>query len=284
MTISDILLPYQKTFLAAPQKRKLWISGRQLGKSLTIAAIMILKSLLHKNGLSICISTGARAAAEIIRKCANFAEAIKQLSNNKISYTQSFDSIKFSNGCRVISLPSSDDGSNLRGFTAQCVCIDEFNFIPHLEEQLNAIAPTLTRDPNAELIMTSTPAGKNGFGYKLYCDAKNSADWYVQETTIYDAVADGLQVDIENLKSLCPDPDVFKQEYCCEFLNEYGSMIDVDLLIFDEITTTKGPYFLGMDVGSTNDRTVFAILEKNTIEKKYKLIDLVVMHKASYQE
>ena len=73
----DIFLPYQKQFFLNDKKRKIWISGRQLGKSFTLAGVLCYKALSKKNGLSLCISTGARAASEIIRKCAQFAEAIK---------------------------------------------------------------------------------------------------------------------------------------------------------------------------------------------------------------
>ena len=187
-TLIDIFLQYQKEFFLNNKKRKIWISGRQLGKSFTIAGILCYKALAKKNGLSLCMSTGARAASEIIRKCAQFGEAIKVITEGNIDYTQSFDSIKFSNGCRVLSLPSSTDGANLRGFSAQCVCVDESAYINHLDTILQAINPTLTRDKEAELILTTTPAGKNGYFYKLYEDAKYNDEWYVQhiDTSVLD--------------------------------------------------------------------------------------------------
>ena len=122
--ILDIFLPYQKKFFLNDKRRKIWISSRQIGKSFTIAGILCYKSLSKKNGLSLCISTGSRAASEIIRKCEQFAEAIKVLSDGEIDYTSSFDSIKFNNGSRVLSLPSSTDGSNLRGYTGNCCDYD----------------------------------------------------------------------------------------------------------------------------------------------------------------
>lgn len=126
------------------------------------------KALSKKNGLALCISTGSRAASEIIRKCVQFAEAVKTLSNGTIDYTSSFDRVTFSNGSRVLSLPSSTDGANLRGFTASAVVIDEACFVWHLDKIMEAIAPTLTRDKDAELVFASTPAGKNSFSYKLW--------------------------------------------------------------------------------------------------------------------
>ena len=51
-------------------------------------------------------------------------------------------------------------------------------------------------------------------------------------TTIQDAINDGLKIDLNALHTLCPDPDIFAQEYECKFLSEYASMIDINLLQF----------------------------------------------------
>ena len=277
----DIFLPYQKEFFLNNKKRKIWISGRQLGKSFTIAGILCYKALSKKNGLSLCISTGARAASEIIRKCSQFAEAIKLLTEGNIDYTQSFDSIKFSNGCRVLSLPSSTDGANLRGFSAQCVCVDESAYISHLDTILQAINPTLTRDKEAELILTTTPAGKNGYFYKLYEDAKYNDEWYVQHTSIYDAIKAGLKVDINALKSLCPDDQIFQQEYCCKFMSEYGGLIDISVLDWYEDKDINGTTYFGMDVGSKNDRSAMVVCKQ--VKDTTYLEDIIILNKVSYE-
>lgn len=159
------------------------------------------------NGLSLCVSVNSRSANEILRKCQQFAEAIKLLSDGEIDYTASYDSIKFNNGCRVLSLPSTAD--SLRGFSASCVCIDEAAYVWRLDNILQAIGPTLTRDKDAELVLTTTPAGMNGPFYDIYQKACGDDNWYVQTTTIYDAIENGFKADLNSLRSLCPDPDVF---------------------------------------------------------------------------
>lgn len=198
-----------------------------------------------------------------------------------VDYTCSFDSVKFSNGARVLSLPSSTDGANLRGFTAGCVCIDEAAFIPHLDLILQAIAPTLSRDKDAELILTTTPAGKNGCFYDLYQEALYNDDWYIQTTTIHDAIADGLKVDLEALHTLVPDAEVFAQEYECKFMSEYGSMIDTSLIDWydDEPEKVDGHYF-GMDIGSRQDRS--AITTMVTKGDCAYLSDIVILDKVEY--
>lgn len=281
MTILDIFLPYQKKFFTNPAKRKIWVSSRQIGKSFCVAGILTFKALQKHNGLAICISVNSRSASEIISKCKQFAESVKVLSNNAITYTSSFDTIRFSNGSRIMSLPSTAD--SLRGWSAQCVVVDEASFVWKLDDILQGLAPTLTRDPDAELILTTTPAGKNGPFYEMYSNALNDPQWYVQHTTIYDAIADGLNVDLNSLHSLCPDPDVFAQEYECKFLSEYSSLIDLNLIdYYDELPKETFTNYIGIDVGSTSDRTAMVTI-KQTKDIAY-LEDIVIMHKASYED
>lgn len=281
MKILDIFLPYQKKFFTNPAKRKIWVSSRQIGKSFCVAGILTFKALQKHNGLAICISVNSRSASEIITKCKQFAESVKVLSNNAITYTASFDTIRFSNGSRIMSLPSTAD--SLRGWSSQCVVVDEAAFVWKLDEILQGLAPTLTRDPDAELILTTTPAGKNGPFYELYNNALNDPQWYLQHTTIHDAIADGLKVDLNSLHSLCPDPDVFAQEYECKFLSEYSSLIDLNLIdYYDELPKETFTNYIGIDVGSTSDRTAMVTI-KQANDIAY-IDDIVIMHKASYED
>lgn len=164
-----------------------------------------------------------------------------------------------------------------------CVCIDEAAYVSHLDNIMNAINPTLSRDDNAELILTTTPAGKNGDFYELYSDALNDDNWYVQYTTIHDAINDGLKANIQSLKTLCPDKDVFAQEYECQFLSEYGSLIDVSLIdYYDDLPTGNRTNYLGMDIGSRSDRSAIVILRK--IGEVVYLDDIVVLNKMEYNQ
>lgn len=207
MNLKDTLLPYQKTFADSPKRFKLFLSGRQLGKSHLIGYELVKSALNSKNGTSACVSTGARAASELLLKAKLYAEAVKIATNGKITYEASHDAIRFSTGSRVLSLPNNPDG--LRGGSYCMVAMDEAAFIEHPEDVFQAIAPTLTRNQTSQFILASTPAGMNGWFYEKYCEALASEDWYVQITTIEDAVRNGLNVNIDELHKLVPDPDVF---------------------------------------------------------------------------
>ena len=79
--------------------------------------------------------------------------------------------MKFSNGSRVLALPSSTDGANLRGWTVTgCVAIDEAAFIRNLDAIMQAIAPTLWGDGYAdgELVYDMYDCPNCGKQYELY--------------------------------------------------------------------------------------------------------------------
>ena len=275
----DIALPYQREFILSPKKRKIWLSSRQIGKSWALAYLAVMKAASKQHGLSLCVSTGARAASELVKKCLQMAEAAKVMSDGKLDYTSSADCIKFSNGARVLSLPSGNPAA-LRGYSAQAILLDECAFIERPDEVFSAIAPTLTRDPDAELVIASTPAGKAGFFWKMWNEADE--DWYKQRTTIDEAVQQGLKVDIQQLERLVGDPEVFDIEYRCKFADSWSQMIDLRLLDwYDELPAGASAAYLGMDVGSTSDRTALVTLRQ--LQDEFYVDDIIVMHKASYE-
>ena len=90
------------------------------------------KVLQKKRTLGLCVSTGQRAASELLKKVKQMAEAVKVVSKDLITYTDNADSVTFSTGSRIVSLPSNPDG--LRAFSASVVCLDECAFIPFVDE------------------------------------------------------------------------------------------------------------------------------------------------------
>lgn len=278
MDLSQLLLPYQRDFFLDRSKRKIWLSARQVGKSTTASFIAACKALQRRNGLSLVISTGQRSANEFIRKAATVAEAVKVASDGKFSFSKTADTIRFSNGSRILSLPSGQPQS-LRGYTANCVIVDEAAFIENMEDVWSAIAPTITRDPTAEVVLCSTPAGKSGFFYDVW--SGGSGQWHRQCTTIVDAVRQGLKLDLDALRRTVGDPDAWDREYMCAFADEWGAMLDVSLLEFVDVVPTAATRFFGVDVGSKSDRTVIVVLAK--VGGTVYVEDVVVMHRTDYE-
>lgn len=199
----------------------------------------------------------------------------------EVTYSASADSIKFSSGARVVSLPSGNPAA-LRGWSAQCIVLDEGAFIGNPDEVWQAISPTILRDQNAEVIICTTPGGMQGWFYDFYTKALDSDDWYVQTTTVEDAVKDGLQVNIPELKKTIADPQIWDQEFMCKFAAEYGAMLDTDLLEFSDTTPQKcSCRFCGVDIGAVGDRT--AIVDAMQLDDgSYFIDEITMLHKADY--
>lgn len=106
------------------------------------------------------------------------AEAV-HIIDPATTYTASADCVKYSNGARIVSLPSGNP-AGLRGYTADIIVIDEGAYIERPRDVFAAIAPTLTRNKDAELVIASTPAGKASWYYDMYLQALGSPDeWLV---------------------------------------------------------------------------------------------------------
>ena len=284
MKLLDTFLPYQKSFFCNPAKRKIWLASRQVGKSFCLGGMLVHAALKQDNGLSLCISTGAKAASEIIMKCIQFARAVEVLTDKAITFRSSFDGVKFSNGSRVLALPSSTDGANLRGWTVTgCVAIDEAAFIRNLDSIMQAIAPTLSRSQTAQLVIASTPAGKNGKFYDMWKAAQNDPSWHVQSTTIHDAILAGLDVDLDSLHKLCPDREVFAQEYECVFQSSLESMLDPALIEeTDSIPANASGTWLGIDIGRQHDKT--SIVAVKQVGDKLYVDSIKTLHRCEYQK
>lgn len=283
VTLFDILLPYQKRFVDSPKKRKLWLSARQVGKSFALSYLATKKVLTSgkPNSLALCISTGARASSELIKKCVQMAEAV-HIINPAVTYTAAADCVKFAQGQRIVSLPSGNP-PGLRGYTADIIIIDEGAYIERPKDVFAAIAPTLTRNPDAELVIASTPAGQNSWYYDMYQKAlDDNEEWLVQTTTIEDAVKEGLNVDLEQLKKTVNDQDVWDREYMCRFAKAFGELIDTSVLDFVPAQQDVKARWMGMDVGSSSDRTAIVTVAE-LADGSMLVEDAAILHKASYE-
>lgn len=106
-------------------------------------------------------------------------------------------------------------------------------------------------------------------------------DTYIQTTTIHDAVNDGLDVDIEALKRLVPDPDVWAMEYEANFADEYGAFIDLSLLEYsDDIPQQKAAY-VGFDIARSGDKSAIVDVVQ-LADSSYFVRDIVMLSNTKY--
>lgn len=228
MTLLDLALPYQKKVILDRSKVKVLNFSRQIGKSWVAAFLSSMKCCQKPNALVIYLSTGQRAANEALKTCTKFCDSIKVLSDGAIDYTSNATCITFNNGSRIMSLPGQP--SSCRGWSADLLVCDEMAFWQNPEDCWQAIVPTILNQLSGgdkNIVICSTPLGRNSLFYDLCQRAKNESDWAYFQTTIHEAIADGLKVDLESLRKLIPDPYQFATEFECQFAESVNQLVSL---------------------------------------------------------
>lgn len=270
----DILFPYQRAFVEDDARFKLFVSSRQIGKSFALAFDVVRDCVLSPNALWLAVSRGERQAKEWLLKAKNIAVLFCDFSNqNGVPITITKNSVSelvFSNGSRIIAVPNNPD--TIRGYSGNLI-IDELAFFENCDEFWASIVPTITNELNGKkrLIVASTFNGKGNKFYKIF-EEKNDFSKYL--VNIEQAVACGLDVDINELKRAVGDEDVWKQEFMCIPVESGQTLISIDLfrasvrascsteIPLDDMRQEYRSFYAGIDIGRKHDLTAIWVLEK----------------------
>ena len=277
----DLLLPYQKSWVALPERFKIWVASRQVGKSFACAAECVLRALRQPQSHTIILSSGERAALEFMEKVRQWAEAVSLViadfdeARAGAQAVMKAAEVRFANGSRITALPANP--ATARGYSAHVV-LDEFAFHDDPTAIWRAVFPIVSSPFKGSLTLSvvSTPQGLGNKFYDLVNEARQPGSrWGLQQTTIHDAVAAGLPDDREALRAGAGDADTWAQEYECVFLDAGGVLFTYEALAACEDSAAtladagpaKGPRYVGVDVGTVNDPTVAVTLERTDAGK-----------------
>jgi len=268
----DLLLPFQRRWVEDGARFKIWNASRQIGKSFTSACEAVRDCELNPGTLWVVLSAGERQSLEWMEKAKQWVKAFALA----ITYAEEREhpealmksaEIRFANGARIIALPANPDTA--RGYTGNII-LDEFAIHRHGGEIWRAMYPSITNPLKRQLKVRvmSTPKGEGNMFHQLWI----KEGWSKHRTTIYDAIADGLKLDAEELRAQCADEDTWRQEFNCEFIDSSRTAFSYEMLqacesedaslVWPDGYTATGPLYVGIDVGSINDPTVCVTFEK----------------------
>jgi len=313
------LLPYQRRWVKDDSQLKIVVKARQIGYSFA-ASIRALLECLKKKTTWIFLSKGERQSRllmekvqEHVQSCGILARACESTFFEGTMIKQL--EVRFANGSVIYGLPANPDTA--RGYTGN-VTLDEFAFHTDADKIYSALFPTITRGYSLEVV--STPNGQQGKFYELAKAAGlvgeveesrsreveklgssstpkllncSTSSWSGHRVDIYEAIRQGLSIDLELLRAGCNDESAWQQEYCCQFISTAENFIPPALvaqctsaeaakdfpplvlasaprlglgsvgaaLVADQGTHGGCPYdsefYLGVDIGRHHDRTVF---------------------------
>ncbi|HEY3659710.1 MAG TPA: terminase family protein, partial [Candidatus Udaeobacter sp.] len=293
----DLLLPYQTRWVTDASKFKIGVQSRQTGKSFETACESVSDCLTDPGTKWVCLSAGERQALEWLEKCKEWSQAFKLAIEG---YAEDRDvgeallkqaEIKFGNGARIIAIPANP--STARGYSANII-LDEFAYHEDPDKIWAAMFPSLT-NPLAGTFLSRVSALFKGESIDIYRNQKirvvstfNGMDnkfyslWERRKengysghlVTIYDAVREGLPLDIEQLKAGLDDQDAWMQEYECVPTDTSNVLLPYDLIALGESADAsefvepefyeqaRNPIYCGIDYGRSNDPTVCWVLEQ----------------------
>lgn len=169
--------------------------------------------------------------------------------------------VHFPGGSRVVALSASPDSA--RGFGGNLL-LDEFAFHADSRRIWGSAFPVAARGGH-KIRVISTPNGKNKF-YELMTTANNG--WSKHHVDIYEAVRQGLDVNVEELRKGMADQDAWAQEFELAWLDEASAWLDYDLISACESNSAGIPLhymggmcFVGVDIAARNDLFVIVVAE-----------------------
>ena len=269
--LNEILLPWQRTWVEDRSRFKIGMWSRQTGKSFSTACEAVTDSVAqpeHSSNLWVVLSAGERQALEWMEKAKKWSQAIKATVD---SYDEIRDSanallsraeIRFANGARIVAIPANPDTA--RGYSANLV-LDEFAIHERPFDIWAAIYPSITNPLNGQkrLRIVSTPKGRGNKFADLW---EHNEKYSKHKVTIEDAVRMGLPIDLEELKAGVDDPDIWAQEYMCEFIDNTSVLLPYEMIGKCEsekiVDDGASPLYVGMDIGRQKDLSVIVTAVK----------------------
>jgi len=233
--------PYQLRFINDPARFRVWVKSAQIGGSTTLASWATAKCIKRPHHKVVILSASERQAKEVSEKAAKFVRALHGVQSRvSDGFFQETDilvhTIDFPNGSSIIALPANPDTA--RGYTGDVV-LDEFAHTGQDDEVFKVAYRQVTL--GYDMLVISTPNRQQGKFWKMAKElgldqgkapsfqpvAKGA--WSGHWTDIHLAIAEGLQVDAEEIREGC-DALTWAQEYLCQFLSESDLWLTPDLV------------------------------------------------------
>lgn len=221
--------PFQENLITAAMQERFLICKmpRQVGKTTTVAAIILHNILFAENFSVAILANKEKQAREILARIQLAYEHLPRwMQQGIVEWNKG--NIELENGSKV--LASSTSSSAIRGTSQNLIYLDEFAFVPSnmQEEFFASVYPTISSGKTTKVLITSTPNGLNMF-YKLWVDSENGNNNYKRVDVHWsDVPGRDEEWKLETIKNTSEDQ--FRQEFECEFLGSTNTLLSPNTL------------------------------------------------------
>lgn len=197
-------------------------SSRQKGKSYLVGGLLLYYAINYANTKNYCLSPSFKQAKNIYQ---TIVDAI--IKSGVVKSKNKTDLIITLINGSTINFKSAEQRDQLRGYTANFVCIDEAAFIP---DSIFHIVLPWTDAKKAPMLIVSSPFTKNGFFYQYYNYGLNhqfntvTIDW--SDEKYKESIEQILPSSkLEEYRQVLPH-NVFLTEYLGEWMDTEGSVFN----------------------------------------------------------
>lgn len=178
--------------------------------------------LFHPSKTVAILANKAEVAREILGRIQLAYEHLpKWLQHGVVEWNKG--SFELENGSRV--LASATSSNNIRGFSVNCLILDEAAFIENWDQFFTSVFPTISSGQSTKVILVSTVNGLNHF-YKITSLARQGLNEYKIISVPWSRVPGRDEKWKQSiLAAMNFDYDRFSQEFENEYLGSSGTLI-----------------------------------------------------------
>lgn len=209
------LFDYQKRFMDGDSDRKVFVAGRQVGKSRTASWMALHHAVTHPGSLVLVTADALRQSSEL------FSQLQSEINNSGLADEQwgikrsTQTEIEFEHNSRIKVVPTGRNGNKIRGFTADLIIIDEAAFVE--DSIFKEVIEPMTLVSKGTIVLSSTPYGASGYFYDKAQESELSdSKWERVQVSSYD----NPEIDEEDIEELKKGKtrNQIKQEIMGEFV------------------------------------------------------------------
>jgi len=258
--VSEILgvspFNYQKEFLDADSRFKQFVSGRQVGKSRTCAWAGLAYAMTHPSTLTLITAPSLRQSSNLFKVVRS---EMSQSGYSDDAWGVDRDTqtiIELDNDSEIVCLPVGNDGSKIRGYTADMIIVDEAAFVDDFIFE-DTLRP-MTFATGGDILLASTPFGTSGFFYDAYI----SEDWHTTHAQTSDSPLVS-QADLEEYKEGKTQTQI-KREVLGEFVSGDDRFFDPEDIrpVLGDPEYTGDAAYMGADIAASGSaETVLSMVD-----------------------
>ncbi len=255
----DRLYAYQRDFLLDDSRFRVCLKSRQTGFSFLLG-LEVLLGAVARGEHQIVVSASQDQSAIVRNYCVKWCEDLG------VEYLEDAGNIIFPGGKTGYFLPCNP--RTVQGYTGD-VYLDEFAW--HMRSRLmwQAVVPAITVGKK-RLTVTSTPYTETDMFGEIITNPDKYPRFSRHTVTIHDAIADGHQVDIDELRDLF-DALTFAQAYECKFFADELCLLQPEEVraVFDDSCLGLTDRWVngGVDIGRVRDLTAIVFAEQRVVDE-----------------